>query len=83
MAIIKHSRDKVGDFQGRVLLHIPIGILTAIPVLGWGLTALFIVYQRSEDEWTRDRRWKDYYGAVAGNVIGVLAILGYVLWRLL
>lgn len=71
--LITHNRDTVGDFGSRVVLHIPIGIIMSLPVIGWGLIALFIRYEDSEDFWTHDRSWKDYAGAVTGCVIGVLA----------
>jgi len=76
--LLDHERDTVGDFQNRVLIHIPIGIILSIPILGWGLIPLFIRYQDSENEWTRDQAWKDYAGAIVGFIIGIalLFILG-------
>ena len=70
----KHSRDTVvGDFGGRVLQHIPIGILIgatfplSIPIL-----VLFIRYEENEDVHTYDQAWKDYYGTLVGAVVGLL-----------
>ena len=69
--LIKHERDNVGDFGSRVVIHIPIGIVMSAPVFGWGLIALFIYYQHSEDNWCEDRAWKDVYGAMVGCCIGL------------
>ena len=69
---ITHPRDQDGDFGVRVLIHVPIGILMAIPVLGWGLIALFIQYENNEDFWVKDIAFKDYYGALVGFVCGIL-----------
>lgn len=69
---LTHPRDEVGDYGIRVILHIPIGILMSIPVLGWGMIPLFKAYQRNEDLHTADQAWKDIAGAIAGMVIGEL-----------
>ena len=81
--LITHSRDRKGDYGIRVVLHIPIGILMSIPILGWGLIALFIYYQKNEDYWTHDRAWKDVAGAKAGYVMGMLLIIGCLLFAFL
>lgn len=78
--LLKHERDKVGDFQRRVLLHVPIGFIIGISVLGhWAigiiLVALFIFYERNEDVWEKDKAWKDVFGALAGCVISALTLL--------
>jgi len=77
--LITHNRDKVGDYGVRVVIHIPVGILMSLPVLGWGLIALFIRYEDSEDFWVHDRAWKDYAGALAGYVIGLVLQIAYIL----
>jgi len=83
--ILTHCRDKVGDFQARVLLHIPIGMLIAIPILGWGLRDIFRDYESNEDKWTRDEAWKDLFGAMVGYVLAMVLMIvaGIILfWRL-
>ena len=81
MRVLRHSRDSVGDFQRRVLLHIPIGLLIGIPLLGKPLEKLFTKYEENEDAHTQDEAWKDYFGAIVGVVITELiciALLVYV-----
>ena len=81
MRFITHTRDKVGDFQSRVLIHIPIGILIGIPLLGYPILKLFIRYEENEDIHTKDQAWKDYAGAIAGTLITVIAIITLlILW---
>ncbi len=75
--LIRHNRDDEGDFGVRVLLHIPIGIIMSIPIFGWGLIYLFKFYEKNEDLHTNDQAWKDTFGAMAGYVIGMLALLIY------
>ena len=75
MKLITHTRDKIGDFQSRVLLHIPIGILIGIPILGYPILKLFISYEDSEDYWVHDFAWKDYAGAIVGACITVVVII--------
>ena len=70
--ILKHPRDKVGDYQRRVLIHIPIGLLIGIPILGYPVLKLFIRYEENEDAHTKDQAWKDYAGAIAGACITVI-----------
>uniref|UniRef100_A0A6M3IVE7 Uncharacterized protein n=1 Tax=viral metagenome TaxID=1070528 RepID=A0A6M3IVE7_9ZZZZ len=77
-----HSRDKVGDFGIRALLHIPIGLIMSVPIFGWGLLYLFKFYEKIEDVHTKDEAWKDVYGAMIGYVIG-MAIQIINLWRVL
>ena len=79
--LITHNRDTVGDFGVRVLLHIPIGLVMGIPILGWGLLYLFKAYEENEDLHTKDQAWKDYFGAMVGYVITTIIII--ILWRLL
>lgn len=81
-----HSRDDEGDFGIRVLMHIPIGMLLGIPILGWGLIWLFREYENSEDKWVHDEAWKDYYGAIVGcclTIIGIIVALSIVWLRYL
>jgi hypothetical protein len=86
---LTHDRDKIGDFQSRVLLHIPIGFLIGliliIPFVGYGLLKLFIRYEENEDGHTKDQAWKDYFGALVGMGVGIavtLAGLVYLITRL-
>ena len=69
--LIRHNRDDEGDFGIRVLIHIPVGIIMSVPVIGWGLVALFIFYEKNEDLHTRDEAWKDLFGAMVGFVAGL------------
>ncbi len=84
MKFLKHSRDTVGDYQQRVLIHIPIGLLIGILILGYPLLHLFEKYQQSEDQWVKDQAWKDYAGAQIGAIISILIQIGiviYLIWR--
>lgn len=56
-----------------MLLHVPVGIVMSIPVFGWGLVLLFMRYEESEDKWVKDQAWKDYYGAIVGFILGLIA----------
>jgi len=80
MKLLKHSRDKTGDFQERVLLHIPAGLIIGIPVLGWAFAYIFKAYEENEDAHTRDQAWKDYFGALVGAVIMTLLCTGALIW---
>lgn len=91
MKILTHSRDKVGDFQSRALLHIPIGFLIGIASLfpfmslGSNLTEIFTKYERNEDVHTEDEAWKDLFGAMLGMSIAILLVIAagvYILLRL-
>lgn len=80
MKFLKHERDKVGDFQKRVFLHIPIGFIVIISALGHPLLPLplvwlFIRYEENEDVHTQDQAWKDYFGAIIGAVMASLTII--------
>jgi len=75
---ITHNRDNVGDFGVRCIIHIPIGIIMSIPVMGWGLVYLFKFYERNEDAHHEDEAWKDVYGAMIGFVVG----MGVQLWMI-
>lgn len=83
MKFITHERDKVGDYQKRVLIHIPIGILLGIPILGIPLLILFVRYEENEDKHVKDEAWKDYAGAMGGAIISLVVIVGIIIWRLL
>lgn len=79
--LITHNRDKEGDYGIRATLHFPFGVMIvasvlAHPVLPIVLTWLFIRYEENEDIHTKDQAWKDYYGAIAGAVVGILALIG-------
>jgi hypothetical protein len=71
--LITHPRDRAGDYGVRMLMHIPIGLIMSIPVLGWGIIPIFRAYERNEDLHTEDQAWKDHAGALHGQVIGALA----------
>lgn len=83
---ITHNRDNEGDFGYRVLLHIPIGLLIGIPILGNNIAKLFTKYEENEDKWVKDQAWKDYFGAMIGGTITIILILifmiigGILLW---
>ena len=84
MPLLNHGRDKVGDFQKRVLIHIPIGLLIGVPLFGIPILVLFVRYEQNEDLHTKDQAWKDYAGAIVGSVIttiGALVWLGLYLLR--
>ena len=80
---LHHSRDKSNppDFGVRVLLHIPIGFITGIAVLGhWilplTLTAVFLYYEHNEDAHTKDEAWKDTFGFMVGLVMAIFTVMG-------
>ena len=77
---LTHSRDKTGDFGYRAFLHIPIGLLIGIPLLGLPLLLVFIRYEENEDIHTKDEAWKDYFGAIIGAVISTLVITGLLIY---
>jgi len=64
----------------RILIHIPIGILISIPIIGWQLCPLFLAYERNEDRHLKDQAWKDIKGAITGFIIGELAQMGLIIW---
>ena len=77
-----HPRDKHGDYGFRSLMHIPVGLILSIPVLGWLCWSIFRSYEESEDKWCADEAWKDYNGACIGACMGtigwLIVILNYV-----
>lgn len=75
---ITHNRDNDGDFGIRMLMHIPIGILMGVPVIGWGLIPLFVFYEQNEDAHCKDEAWKDTFGAIVGFVVS--EIIGLWVW---
>ena len=65
-------------------MHIPIGLLIGIPVLGWPIAYLFVFYERNEDRHLRDGAWMDVFGALIGASISscaLLVLLATWLWR--
>jgi len=56
-------------------LHFGIGLAIGISNLpiALGITALFILYELSEDRWLRDRAYIDVQGALGGVI--VMAVL--------
>jgi uncharacterized membrane protein YukC len=70
---LKHEQDYVGDFGWRMVVHVPVGIICSIPVIGWGLLYLFAHYELNEDLHTTDQAWKDIYGAMVGFAAGLMA----------
>ena len=77
---ITHPRDEVGDYGVRVLLHIPIGLLMGIPIIGYQLMRLFFFYEKNEDQWTSDQAWKDTAGALFGMAVTVMVVIGLGIW---
>ena len=80
MKFITHDRDKIGDFQSRVLIHIPIGFITALLFLVHWIMVLALVYifwhyERNEDAHTADQAWKDLFGWMVGFILGVALLL--------
>ena len=75
---------------GRVLLHLPLGILTCVLwYVHWSLAVIFaagfILYEKEQDKYVEDQAWKDIRGwlwgiAITGVIVFVLKLLG-VLWR--
>jgi hypothetical protein len=80
--LITHPRDDEGDYGIRVLLHIPIGLLMGIPVIGYQLMRLFFFYEKNEDRWTSDEAWKDTAGALLGMSLTIIATTGLGIWAL-
>jgi len=66
----------------RTLLHIPVGLLIGIPVLGWSLAYLFVFYERNEDRHIRDQAWIDTFGALIGTAVTILFTIGLGAWFL-
>ena len=75
-----HERDEEGDFGFRSLMHIPIGILMGIPLLGKPLREMFIRYEENEDKHVKDQAWKDYHGAMIGEAITEVASAALLTW---
>jgi len=71
---------------GRVLLHLPLGILTcALWYVDWPLAIIFaagfIIYEKEQDKYVVDQAWKDIKGflwglGITGVVLFVLKLLG-------
>lgn len=81
--ILKHERDKVGDYQKRVLLHFWLGFLMGLTFpLSLGLIWLFVAYEENEDRHEMDKAWKDYAGAIAGYVPGLLVLVTIIILAL-
>lgn len=80
---ITHPRDKVGDFGIRAVMHIPIGIIMGIPLVGYQLMRLFFFYEKNEDRWTSDQAWKDTAGALVGMSVTALVITGLIIWAII
>lgn len=78
---LTHNRDDEGDFGVRALMHLPIGILMGVPILGLPVLWLFIRYEQNEDRHVKDEAWKDYYGALVGAAATTLAVIGIIIWR--
>ena len=81
--MLKHERDLVGDYQKRFLMHIGIGMLAGIPLLGYPIIQLFIRYEENEDVHTQDQAWKDYAGAICGAIIMELIVLAFIAYGIL
>lgn len=61
-------------------MHIPIGLLTGIPIIGRPLQGTFHLYEKNEDRHTKDQAWVDLTGELVGNVIIELAIISGLVW---
>jgi len=72
---ITHDKDKVGDYGIRFVIHIPVGLLMGIFLLGLPLIWVFLEYQRNEDFHTKDEAWKDLAGSIWGIMISVVVQL--------
>jgi len=83
LVILEHERDKKGDFGMRALMHIPVGLIAGIPILGYPVLKLFIFYEENEDLHIKDEAWKDTFGALIGASITALAAVGFVIWLFL
>jgi hypothetical protein len=83
LIILEHERDTKGDFGMRALMHIPVGLIAGIPILGYPVMKLFIFYEANEDLHIKDEAWKDTYGALIGASITVLAATGVGIWLFL
>jgi hypothetical protein len=83
LLFLGHERDKEGDFGKRALMHIPVGLVAGIPILGYPVMKLFIFYEANEDLHIKDEAWKDTFGAIIGATITVLAALGVAIWLFL
>jgi len=81
--ILKHERDKKGDFGKRALMHIPVGLIAGIPILGYPVLKLFIFYEENEDLHIQDEAWKDTFGAMVGASITAVAAVGVAIWLFL
>ncbi|KKN74713.1 hypothetical protein LCGC14_0387550 [marine sediment metagenome] len=78
---LTHERDTVGDYQRRLLQHIPIGIIMGIPLLGLPVLWLFVRYEENEDKHVLDEAWKDYAGAITGAIMtAIVAVILAILW---
>lgn len=83
LLILQHERDRKGDFAKRVLMHIPVGLVAGIPILGYPVLKLFIFYEDNEDLHIKDEAWKDTFGAMVGATMTILALVGVGIWFLL
>ncbi len=77
---IKHPRDEAGDYGIRVVMHVPIGLIMGIPIIGYQLMRLFFFYEKNEDRWTSDQAWKDTAGALVGMSVTIVVITGLCIW---
>ena len=74
-----HSRDDEGDFGIRALIHIPVGFLIGLTFpLSYPLLITLLKYERNEDAHTEDEAWKDLFGAMIGEVIGLLVLMSII-----
>ena len=80
MKFLKHIRYPGSDYHHRVLMHIPVGLLTGIPLIGRPLQRTFHLYEKNEDRHTKDQAWVDLTGELIGNAIIELGIIGLVVW---
>ena len=73
---ITHNRDDEGDFGIRVILHIPIGFLIgALFPLSFPLLYSFHKYEKNEDMHVKDEAWKDIFGCLVGEAVGLVVLV--------
>ena len=72
----------ISDFA-RIVIHIPIGMLIGIPIIGAPLRETFHMYEANEDKHIQDQAWKDLRGAMVGEIIDEIIFLALIVGLLL
>jgi len=74
--VLTHNRDKVGDFGIRTVIHIPVGFIIGLTFpLSYPLLTTLHKYEENEDLHTKDQAWKDYFGVMVGEALGVVCLI--------